>query len=126
MSGRNTWIVRKWVDSMDLHFVDRHHEAFYHRVLINDDNGKLLAYILGADATTREHFWEIYDGGGIRSGCWRESWNTPESRFVIAWAMAMVEDMETPAAAGGTLVPCLLTAYRWSNVRAGWSNIIIM
>lgn len=101
---------------MDLHFVDGYHETFYHRVTkLMDDKGKLLAYIMGAAPTTREHFEEIYDGKGIRSGCWREDWNTPKSRFVIAWAMAMVGDIETPAAAGGTLVPCFLASLRWSD-----------
>lgn len=104
---------------IDLYFVDGNHEAFYRRVgeeLLDDDKGKLLAYTLGADPTTREHFDEIFEGGGIRSGCWREDWNTSDSRLVIAWAMAMTGELETPAAAGGTLVPCLLSALRWSDV----------
>lgn len=100
---------------MDLYFVDGNHEAFYRRAPMDDDKGKLLAYILGADATTREHFDEIFEGGGFRSGCWLEDWNTPKSRLLIAWAMAMVGDIETPAAAGETLVPCLLAAYQWSD-----------
>lgn len=106
---------------MDLHFVDRSHKAFYHRVteLIDDEAGKLLAYILGADPTTREHFDEIYDGKGIQRGCWRESWNTHGSRLLIAWAMAMVGEIETPVAAGGTLVPCLLAALQWSDALEG-------
>lgn len=105
---------------MDLHFVDKRHETFYHQVteLIDDDKGKLLAYTLGAAPVTREHFEQIYDGS-IRSGCWTEEWNTSDSRLVIAWAMAMVGSIETPAAAGGTLAPCLLAACRWSEALEG-------
>lgn len=102
---------------MDLNFVDGFHKSFYYRVakeLMDDDKGKLMAYTLGASPMTREHFDEIYDGA-IRSSCWRESWNTSDSRLLIAWAMAMVGEIEAPAAAGGTLVPCLLAAYQWSD-----------
>lgn len=104
---------------MDLYFVDRNHEVFYRRVPMDDDKGKLLAYILGADPVTREHFEQIYDGKGIRSGCWKAGWNTTKSRLLIAWAMAVTGDIETPAAAGGTLVPCLLAALQWSDSLEG-------
>lgn len=105
-----------------LHFRDAEHEKFYHYIIhdLEGDEGyytRLIVYLLGASPVTRTHFWDAYDGCTqcIRSGCWRESWNTPESRLVIALAAVLTCDIEAPAAASGTLVPCIVDAYQWSD-----------
>lgn len=107
-----------------LYFKDDRHEDFYSSVTCGwsdspaEQRGKLITYLLGASPVTRKHYEDIYDrtSHSVRSGCWRESWNTSESRLLIAWASALVGSIEAPAAGSGTLMPCLLAAYQWSDV----------
>lgn len=105
-----------------LHFVDKYHEDFYSFTL-QDLEGcegpytRLVIFLLSSCDVLREHFWEVYSNHihGIRSGCWREPWQTPESRLIIALACMLSGDLSATVAAGGTLAPAIIDALYWSD-----------
>lgn len=114
----------------NLRFVDEYHQAFYEYTL-QDLEGcegpytRIIVYLLSASAVTREYFWEAYSNRihGIRPNCWRASWQTPESRLLIALACMLSGDLSATVAAGGTLAPAIIDALYWSdNVDAIMGN----
>ena len=73
-----------------------------------------IVYLLAASDVLRAHFWEVYDNHthSIKPGCWRASWNTPETRLLIALAARLAGEPEAGAA---PLVPVMIDALAWGQ-----------
>ena len=65
-------------------------------------------------SSNRAHFWEVYDNHthGIKPDCWRASWNTPETRLLIALAARIAGEPEAGAA---PLAPVIMDALAWGQ-----------
>lgn len=108
----------------ELLFRDSSHEQFYHQKIAEmakpDRTGypAMITYLLGADQTIRDHYNDIFDARtmAIRSGCWDAPWHTTNSRLLIAAAMALSGNLETPLAAAGTILPYIQAAWQWSDM----------
>ena len=97
-----------------LSFVGTAHEKFYDDMLKDLEGAegphtRPMVYLLAASDVLRAHFWEVYDNHahGIKPGCWRASWNTPETRLLIALAARLAGEPEAGAA---PLAPVIVDA----------------
>ena len=88
-----------------LTFVGTAHEQFYDDILrelegAEGPHTRPVVYLLAASDILRAHFWEVYDNHvhGIKPGCWRASWNTPETRLLITLAAKIAGEPEAGAA----------------------------
>ena len=98
------------MNDLFLTFVGTAHEKFYDDILkdLEGAEGPHTRPIL------RAHFWEVYDNHahGIKPGCWRASWNTPETRLLIALAARIAGEPEAGAA---PLAPVMMDALAWGQ-----------
>ena len=102
-----------------LTFVGTAHEKFYDEILRNLEGAegphtRPVVYLLAASDILRAHFWEVYDNHthGIKPDCWRASWNTPETRLLIALAALTAGEPEAGAA---PLAPVIADALAWAG-----------
>ena len=100
-----------------LTFVGTAHEKFYDDILRDLEGAegphtRPVVYLLAASDILRAHFWEVYDNHthGIKPGCWRASWNTPETRLLIALAAKMAGEPEA-----APLAPVIADALAWAG-----------
>ena len=100
-----------------LTFVGTAHEKFYDDILRDLEGAegphtRPVVYLLAASDILRAHFWEVYDNHthGIKSGCWRASWNTPETRLLIALTAKMAGEPEA-----APLAPVIADALAWAG-----------
>ena len=100
-----------------LTFVGTAHEQFYDDTLRDLEGAegphtRPMVYLLAASDILRAHFWEVYDNRahGIKPGCWRASWNTPETRLLIALAAKMAGEPEA-----APLAPVIADALAWAG-----------
>ena len=99
-----------------LTFVGTAHEQFYDDTLRDLEGAegphtRPMVYLLAASDILRAHFWEVYDNRahGIKPGCWRASWNTPETRLLIALAAKIAGEPEAGAAPLAPVIADALT-----------------
>lgn len=112
-----------------LTFVGTAHEKFYDDTLKDLEGAegphtRPVVYLLAASDVLRAHFWEVYDNHthGIKPDCWRASWNTPETRLLIALAALIGGEAEAGAA---PLAPVIADALAWAgklNESMGFSD----
>lgn len=107
------------MNDLFLTFVGTAHEQFYDDTLRDLEGAegphtRPVVYLLAASDILRAHFWEVYDNHthGIKSGCWRASWNTPETRLLIALAAKIAGEPEAGAA---PLAPVVADALAWAG-----------
>ena len=100
-----------------LTFVGTAHEKFYDDTLRDLEGAegphtRPVVYLLAASDILRAHFWEVYDNHthGIKPGCWRASWNTPETRLLIALTAKMAGEPEA-----APLAPVIADALAWAG-----------
>ena len=100
-----------------LTFVGTAHEKFYDDILRDLEGAegphtRPVVYLLAASDILRAHFWEVYDNHthGIKPGCWRASWNTPETPLLIALAAKMAGEPEA-----APLAPVIADALAWAG-----------
>lgn len=100
-----------------LTFVGTAHEKFYDDILRDLEGAegphtRPVVYLLAASDILRAHFWEVYDNHthGIKPGCWRASWNTPETRLLIALTAKMAGEPEA-----APLAPVIADALAWAG-----------
>ena len=107
------------MNDLFLTFVGTVHEQFYDDILRDLEGAegphtRPVVYLLAASDILRAHFWEVYDNHthSIKPGCWRTSWNTPETRLLIALAARLAGEPEAGAA---PLVPVMMDALAWGQ-----------
>ena len=107
------------MNKLILTFLGAAHEQFYDDILRDLEGAegphtRPMVYLLAASDILRAHFWEVYDNRahGIKPGCWRASWNTPETRLLIALAARIAGEPEAGAA---PLAPVIADALVWAG-----------
>ena len=105
------------MNDLFLTFVGTAHEQFYDDTLRDLEGAegphtRPVVYLLAASDVLRAHFWEVYDNRahGIKPGCWRASWNTPETRLLIALTAKMAGEPEA-----APLAPVIADALAWAG-----------
>lgn len=107
------------MNKLILTFLGAAHEKFYDDTLRDLEGAegphtRPMVYLLAASDVLRAHFWEVYDNHahGVKPGCWRASWNTPETRLLIALAAKIAGEPEAGAA---PLAPVIADALAWAG-----------
>ena len=107
------------MNKLILTFLGAAHEQFYDDILRDLEGAegphtRPVVYLLAASDVLRAHFWEVYDNHthSIKPGCWRASWNTPETRLLIALAARIAGEPEAGAA---PLAPVMMDALAWGQ-----------
>ena len=106
------------MNKLILTFLGAAHEQFYDDILRDLEGAegphtRPMVYLLAASDILRAHFWEVYDNRahGIKPGG-RASWNTPETRLLIALAARIAGEPEAGAA---PLAPVMMDALAWGQ-----------